>query len=91
MYNLDCSGIVEIDDTKFVLTLEMIVFFATGLPQAPPAGFNPKPVLIFHENDNLPHADTCAHQLSLPLKLTYEKFKYQLNYAVLNTEGFGQV
>ena len=85
---IECDGVV---DTADMLTLEMIVAFATGLPEPPPLGFSPKPGLLFHDDHELPYANTCTNQLYLPLKITYEKFKYRMSYAILNTQGFGQV
>ena len=35
---IECDGLV---DTADMLTLEMIVAFATGLPEPPPLGFSP--------------------------------------------------
>ena len=83
---------MEFDDELFEITLDMIVQFATGIKEEPPLGFYTRPSLSFKEELCFPEANTCLNQLYIPTKITsFEKFKYNMAYAIANTEGFGQI
>ena len=79
------------------LNLSNIVFFATGLKDLSPAGFNPKPSIEFlHDNEadgrqsTYPKAHTCSCCLQLPVvHNTYELFVEAIVSAMKNAEGFG--
>ena len=66
--------------------------FATGMPEEPPSGFCPKPSILFVENSKFPSANTCTNQIKLPLQdMTFEEFKYNISYGIMNTAGFGLI
>ena len=69
------------EDDNFTVTLEDILFFATGGRQLPPMGF--------FQQDQYPRASTCANILELPLIDTYAEFRAAMCYAICNTVGFG--
>ena len=76
------------EDDNFTVTLEDILFFATGGRQIPPMGFSPHPTIAFRQ-DLYPRASTCANTLELPLIDTYPEFRAAMCYAICNTVGFG--
>lgn len=79
---------------KFDISLEKIMTFATGMPEEPPMGFQPKPSLVFHSRaqSTFPTANTCANQISIPLNITsHEEFTYNLTFGITNCAGFGQI
>ena len=70
----------------------MIMMFATGMPEEPPIGFQPKPSLVFHSQPNFPTANTCANQISTLLNVSsYEEFTYNLTFGISNCAGYGQL
>ena len=93
----DCGGSLEVTTPEgniehFEISLERIVSFATGMPEEPPSGFCPKPSILFQEHSKFPTANTCTNQIQLPLQdMTFEEFKYNMSYGILNTAGFGQI
>ena len=57
-------------------------------------GFAQQPTIRFIEDKTkiLPTASTCALSLYLPLTLTeYQSFQHNMDMAILNTIGFGQI
>lgn len=100
----ECNGLVEVTSPsgsteEFGLSLEHILIFSTGAADVPPIGFLPKPSITFHESSTVdnkgspfPSANTCTNCLKLPLNLaSYDTFRYNFVYGVVNTAGFGQV
>ena len=93
----DCGGSLEVTTPEgniehFEISLEHIVSFATGMPEEPPSGFCPKPSILFQEHSKFPTANTCTDQIQLPLQdMTFEEFKYNMSYGILNTAVFGQI
>ncbi|MBN3289473.1 G2E3 ligase, partial [Polypterus senegalus] len=72
-------------------SLEDILVFSTGVSSIPPIGFHPKPTINFLHNESpYPIAQTCTNSLSIPIHKTYDKFKYHMNFGILNSTGFGQ-
>jgi hypothetical protein len=70
------------------LTYAKILHFATGAEEPPPLGFSPMPTICFWP-EKLPKAVTCTNTLYLPTAMsTYKDFKNNMEFAVLNTEGF---
>ena len=68
------------------------MMFATGMPEEPLMGFQPRPSLTFHLHSTFPTANTCANQISIPIDVTsYEQFKYNLTFGISNCAGFGQI
>lgn len=60
----------------------------------PPMGFDREISIHFIDDKDktLPTASTCSLVLRLPLSLTmYEEFKEKVDFAIMNTFGFGQV
>uniref|UniRef100_A0A8D0B453 HECT domain-containing protein n=1 Tax=Sander lucioperca TaxID=283035 RepID=A0A8D0B453_SANLU len=72
------------------LQLGGILAFATGANVIPPLGFSPRPSVDFlHElplrqGRHLPPANTCINCLRLPV------LKKTMDFALKNTQGFGQ-
>ena len=63
---VDCNGTLEVKNPeehkeKFNISLKMIIMLATGMPEEPPIGFQPKPSLVFHSQSNFPTANTCVN------------------------------
>ena len=84
-YNADVPGIVTPAD---------VLAFITGCPVIPPMGFPTVLQIKFiaDKEKRLPTASTCGLHINLPLALQeYEDFKAQMNFALSNTIGFGQV
>uniref|UniRef100_A0A8D0A291 HECT domain-containing protein n=1 Tax=Sander lucioperca TaxID=283035 RepID=A0A8D0A291_SANLU len=75
--------------------LQLLVF-ATGANAIPPLGFSPQPSVDFlHElplrqGRHLPTANTCINCLRLPVLKKFEDFKETMEFALKNTQGFGQ-
>ena len=96
LFCIDCGSLKVITPegniAEFVISLELIVSFATGMPEEPPLGFCPKPAILFLENSKFPSANTCANQINLPLQdMPFDAFKYNMSYGIMNTAGFGQI
>lgn len=71
-----------------------VLSFITGAPSMPPMGFDREISIHFIDDKDktLPTASTCSLVLRLPLSLTmYEEFKEKVDFAIMNTFGFGQV
>lgn len=65
--------------------------FFSGAKEVPLGGFEIQPKLLF-TSEMLPHASTCALELTLPMKYGNEKdFINMLVDAIRNTHGFGTV
>lgn len=76
------------------VTPSKILSFITGAEKPPPMGFAQQPTIRFIEDKTkiLPTASMCALSLYLPLPLTeYQSFQHNMDMAILNTIGFGQV
>nr|XP_055051747.1 uncharacterized protein LOC129437569 isoform X2 [Misgurnus anguillicaudatus] len=82
-------------------SLNKILMFATGCSCLPAIGLKPKPSIEFlHSTDSLPPtasvgekfptANTCVNCLRLPLHKDYATFKANMDFALCNTQGFGQ-
>ncbi|XP_039679164.1 G2/M phase-specific E3 ubiquitin-protein ligase-like [Perca fluviatilis] len=73
-----------------------ILAFATGANDIPPLGFFPLPSVVFlHElplrqDRHLPTTNTCINCLQLPVLNKFEDFKETMDFALKNTQGFGQ-
>ena len=71
-----------------------VLAFVTGATSIPPMGFDRTITIRFisDKSKTLPTASTCSLVLYLPLSLAdYEQFKQMMDFAILNTIGFGQV
>lgn len=79
-----------------VVTLEDVLIFATGTNRIPPLGLLPSPNLSFlHKDDEdgqskFPIANTCANQLKLPIHPSYDLFKENVEFGILNSPNFGR-
>jgi len=79
------------------LSFEEVLFFATGLKQIPPLGFNPSPTIAFlHDREEdgqqstFPKANTCSCCLQLPVvQASYDSFVEALVFGIKNSQGFG--
>lgn len=97
LYFADCDGKLQVtsptgDTEEFVISLDQILAFFTGVPEEPPMGFDPKPSLLFQNKSKFPIANTCSNQLHLPLEeVAYDVFKYNITFGIVNTAGFGQI
>ncbi|KAJ1170684.1 hypothetical protein NDU88_002557 [Pleurodeles waltl] len=74
-----------------------ILCFVTGANTVPPLGFNPQPSIEFlHvcsgqvQLSMFPEANTCGNVLRLPLSMSYEEFKTNMDFGILNSPGFGR-
>lgn len=75
-------------------TLADVLCFAIAFEKIPPLGFDGQPQLEFLHNEDFlwPKANTCAPILYLPIfykSNEYEKFKNNMDYAILNGMQFG--
>ncbi|KAI7800578.1 putative G2/M phase-specific E3 ubiquitin-protein ligase-like [Triplophysa rosa] len=82
-------------------SLDKILMFATGCSVLPAIGLKPQPSIEFlHAVDALPlsasvrekfpTANTCVNCLRLPLHKDYATFKFNMDFGICNTQGFGQ-
>ena len=79
------------DVMKCKVTLADVLVFITGAPAVPPIGFVPHPSIQF-KSVEYPSSNTCTNCFYLPvIKMTYDHFKYNALYGILNSYGFGQV
>jgi len=79
-------------DGKGVCRFEDILIFCTGADRIPPAGFSPRATIVFSKTSKFPESKTCSNILSLPLGSgtnTYEWFRDTMDFAILNSQGFG--
>ena len=51
----------------------------------------PTPSLEFSSSNNFPTGNTCANVITIPLAVgwQYERFKKGMDFAILNSPGFG--
>lgn len=84
--------IYEVEENPHPLQLKDILIFATGCDDEPPLGFDVPPSIKFlHSDGKYPEASTCSLELSLPtIHSTYHEFKSNMDFAMLNTYGFGK-
>ena len=76
-------------DGESQASLSHVLIFSTGANSPPPLGFNNKPTIEFIDGE-LPKANTCAPTLYLPLGISeFERFKTQMDFAILNSPCFG--
>lgn len=88
----NCGFWFGIAERTSAADLSNIVYFTTGCTTVPPLGFQPKPQLHFlHESQNkFPKTNTCSCVLHLPVVHTdYNQFKSDMDFAILNSCGFG--
>lgn len=58
----------------------------------PAMGFTGKIKITFTDDRRLPEANTCALQLNLcRCYTTYDAFREELDFSILNSYGFGRV
>uniref|UniRef100_A0A672H2K4 HECT domain-containing protein n=1 Tax=Salarias fasciatus TaxID=181472 RepID=A0A672H2K4_SALFA len=67
-----------------------ILVFATGLEKIPATGFTPQPELNFihqemEHSSRFPKANTCSLTLSIPVGLSYEDFKANMDFGIGQT------
>ncbi|XP_053329662.1 G2/M phase-specific E3 ubiquitin-protein ligase-like [Spea bombifrons] len=85
----------DVEERQTSATLGGILVFATGADCVPPLGFEPAPSIEFlHSATNeeclLPLANTCINCLKLPIHSTFCNFKSNMDFAIINTQGFGR-
>jgi len=79
-----------------VLSFEELLFFATGLKQVPPLGFNPSPTISFlHDTEDggqqssFPKANMCSCCLQLPaVQSSYDTFVKAVIFGIKNSQDF---
>lgn len=82
-------------ETPGLVTLEDILFFATGCREIPPIGFEVEPSLEFQhscgsEGGRYPKANTCACSIQLPVvHNSFTHFKENMEFGIANGGGFG--
>lgn len=83
--------LLDCEEGECSTQLEDILSFVTGANRIPPIGFEPQPSIEFEDdNAKYPVAHTCANVLRLPLLKTYEEFKPNMDFGILNSPGFGR-
>ncbi len=71
------------NEATFMLKLENILSFATGITSPPPA-------LGFTEDSKFPTANTCANMLNIRVNHdNFSDFTRHMCYGICNTAGFG--
>lgn len=86
----------DAEEGSTVVTLEDVLIFATGTNRIPPLGLLPSPNLSFLHKDEedgqskFPIANTCANQLKLPIHPSYDLFKENVEFGILNSPNFGR-
>ena len=81
-------------DKKYIRTIicipqEHVKFVDVGNNMA--ISIPPRPSLEFSSRNNFPTANTCANVITIPLVVgwQYERFEKAINFAILNSPGFG--
>ena len=70
--------------TKFNITFEQILAFATGSSRMPPIGFFDQPSICFQ--------NCSSNVIHLPLQdMPFNNFVYYMTHGILNAAGFGQI
>ncbi|XP_067088310.1 G2/M phase-specific E3 ubiquitin-protein ligase-like [Osmerus mordax] len=93
--------LLDAEEGNSPCSLEKILMFATGCSALPAIGLKPEPSIEFLHTDCLlpgdtqqrakfPTANTCVNCLRLPLHKDYTAFKYNMDFGICNTQGFGQ-
>ncbi|KAL0965892.1 hypothetical protein UPYG_G00287310 [Umbra pygmaea] len=93
--------LLDAEEGNSPCSLEKILMFATGCSALPAIGLKPQPSIEFLHTDSplpgytqqrekFPTANTCVNCLRLPLHKDYTAFKYNMDFAICNTQGFGQ-
>ncbi|XP_062600097.1 G2/M phase-specific E3 ubiquitin-protein ligase-like [Saccostrea cucullata] len=84
----------DAEEGATVVTLEHLLIFATGTNRVPPLGLSPSPVLSFlHEEEGggkFPIANTCGNELKIPIHPSFEMFKENMEFGILNAPNFGR-
>lgn len=82
-------------ETPGVITLEDILFFATGCREIPPMGFNVEPSVEFQhscegQEGRYPKANTCSCVIKLPVAHNnFDQFKENMEFGIANGGGYG--
>ncbi|XP_015720452.1 G2/M phase-specific E3 ubiquitin-protein ligase isoform X4 [Coturnix japonica] len=74
----------DVEGGESIVTLQDILFFATGCFSIPPIGFDPKPTVKFLPV-HYPIGNRLLNCLELPITRTYENFKNKMEFAIRNT------
>lgn len=93
--------LLDVEEDTSSCTLQKILTFATGCSALPAIGLKPQPSIEFlhpvdtspwytSEREKFPTANTCINCLRLPLHKNYDIFKSDMDFAICNTQGFGQ-
>lgn len=80
------------EDEESTITLVDVLFFSTGCKEIPQRTVTIYPAIDFlhDEESKFPKANTCACVLRLPVVHTsYESFKADVTFGILNGKGFG--
>ncbi|XP_053380734.1 G2/M phase-specific E3 ubiquitin-protein ligase-like [Mercenaria mercenaria] len=84
--------LLDIEERNVGVTFEDVLVFATGGNNVPYLGFSPDPSIEFVYDSgekNFPQANTCSVVLRLPTVNSYEQFKENMDFGILNSPGFG--
>ncbi|XP_072195006.1 G2/M phase-specific E3 ubiquitin-protein ligase isoform X3 [Excalfactoria chinensis] len=74
----------DVESGESIVTLQDILFFATGCFSIPPIGFDPKPTVKFLPV-HYPIGNRLLNCLELPITRTYENFKNKMEFTIRNT------
>ena len=83
---------VSLDDIE--VTLKVILSFVTGAEEKPLYGFHARHSITFDvESDKMVSSSTCALVLMFSGRhdTRYDRFKEDVTFALLNSQGFGKV
>ncbi|XP_056201315.1 G2/M phase-specific E3 ubiquitin-protein ligase [Falco biarmicus] len=74
----------DVESRESVVTLEDVLFFATGSFSVPPVGFDPEPAIKFLHR-RYPVGNRLLNCLELPITQTYEQFKKIMELTIRKT------
>ncbi|KAJ8364692.1 hypothetical protein SKAU_G00135230 [Synaphobranchus kaupii] len=93
--------LLDAEEGNSPCSLERILMFVTGCSDLSAIGLKPQSSIEFlhtdthlpgstQQRDKFPTANTCVNCLHLPLYKDYTAFKDNMDFAICNTQGFGQ-
>ncbi|KAJ7376303.1 hypothetical protein OS493_035664 [Desmophyllum pertusum] len=86
--------IQDIEETPGVITMEDILFFATGCREIPPMGFNVEPSVEFQhscegEEGRYPRQTHAPASIKLTVAHNFDQFKENMEFGTANGGGYG--
>ncbi|XP_044128434.1 G2/M phase-specific E3 ubiquitin-protein ligase isoform X2 [Bufo gargarizans] len=79
----------DTEDGATAVSLENILNFTTGVDLIPPAGFEPRPTILFHYGHIFPTASRNTNSMELPGNCSYEEFRNCMDKAIRTTLNKG--